>query len=229
MELKISIEKRHTAYILASLLILTWLNYAIAYGGNNPAVVGHNAEEIGEGTIAGTLTISGGSVGIGTTNPGSSKLKVEGNVYATGSLQADGGIIVDGKTMISGTGYYHTARSTDNTHYGYFEVRREDNKRGAYFGSGNGGSRVNLYLDNADTLYITGGDVEATGNIRANDMCIKSGTCLSDLKGYTGSVLVWREDCACYGSRDTYLDISNGLVTGVRTVDNYCDDDPSNC
>ena len=102
---------------------------------------------------------TGGNVGIGTTDPGTSRLKVNGNTYVTGTLRTDGGLTVDGRTMISGTGYYHTARATDNTHYGYFEVRRNDNTRGAYFGYGDGGNRVNLLLDNANTLYISGGNV----------------------------------------------------------------------
>jgi len=62
MEVRVSIEKRHIAYLVVSLLILSGVNYAIAYGGDQPSVVGHNADEIGEGTIAGILNITGDKV-----------------------------------------------------------------------------------------------------------------------------------------------------------------------
>lgn len=47
--------------------------------------------------------------------------------------------------------------NNDNTRYGYFSVRRSDRTRGAYFGWGNGGSQVEIYLDNATIFKIFGG------------------------------------------------------------------------
>jgi hypothetical protein len=74
MELRVSIQKRHLLYLIITLAILTGINYAIAENGSpNP---GHSADEIGEGTIGGVLTISNGSVIINGTIKGTDALKV---------------------------------------------------------------------------------------------------------------------------------------------------------
>ncbi len=87
------------------------------------------------------------------------------DVYINKMLRADGGFQVDGRTMINGDGYWHTAQSTVNNHYGIFEGRRDDGKRGFYLGYGNGSSTVDLHLDNASRLDITGGNVYMSNNV----------------------------------------------------------------
>ncbi|MDD3497988.1 MAG: hypothetical protein PHH24_00585 [Candidatus Moranbacteria bacterium] len=71
-------------------------------------------------------------------------------------MRADGGYQVDGKWAISADNNWHRAQYSDNTRYGYFEGRRQDGTRGFYLGWGNGGTVVNLGLDNANYLDITG-------------------------------------------------------------------------
>ena len=65
----------------------------------------------GQSFIAGTITDNGSNIGIGITNP-IAKLHVNGNIQA---------------------GNKYTATYSDNTRYGYFEVKRNDGTRGAYF------------------------------------------------------------------------------------------------
>ncbi|MCB1527334.1 MAG: hypothetical protein KDJ45_06505 [Hyphomicrobiaceae bacterium] len=50
----------------------------------------------------------------------------------------------------------HTARATDDTKYGYFEVRNNSDVRGAFFGWGNGAETVDLTLEAANLLNISG-------------------------------------------------------------------------
>ncbi|MDO8741513.1 MAG: hypothetical protein Q7J54_08185, partial [Candidatus Woesearchaeota archaeon] len=67
MKLELNIAKKHIYYILGFVVFVFIVGIAIAQTAvNNP---GHPAEQIDEGTIAGTLTISNNAVGIGTTNP----------------------------------------------------------------------------------------------------------------------------------------------------------------
>jgi len=66
-------------------------------------------------------------VGIGTTSPAQ-------KLHVNGVGRFDGGVRVDGRTMISGNGYVHTAQSNTNSHYGYFEGKRDDGTRGFYLG-----------------------------------------------------------------------------------------------
>ncbi len=90
-----------------------------------------------------------GSVGIGTTSPASgAKLDVRGNLY------------VGGQAAIASNNYWHRAQSTDDNHYGYFEVRRKtSNRRGFYLGWGSPGKYVDLRLEESNALAITGGKV----------------------------------------------------------------------
>jgi hypothetical protein len=95
MELRVSIERRHIVYLVVSLLILTGINYTIAYGGNQPSIVGHNAEEIGEGTIAGILNITSdkvvvhGQVQIEGGSPDAGKVLTATNSEGNSSWQPD--------------------------------------------------------------------------------------------------------------------------------------------
>ncbi len=101
-------------------------------------------------TIQGsTNLIVGGNVGIGTTSPASgAKLDVRGNLY------------VGGGAAIASNNYWHRAQSSDDNHYGYFEVRRKtNNRRGCYLGWGKPGEYVSLRLEDGNDLAITGGNV----------------------------------------------------------------------
>ena len=87
MKIQFEIKNRQVFFAVIFISFVTLLTLAIAYGTASPSVFGHSAGEIGEGTIANTLTISGGNVGIGTTSP-AYKLSVqasEGKAYATAS------------------------------------------------------------------------------------------------------------------------------------------------
>ncbi|MCH8945564.1 MAG: hypothetical protein IIA85_01435 [Nanoarchaeota archaeon] len=89
----------YTFVVIIAVLVLGMGVYALV-----PSP-GHDANEIGEGTIANTLTISGGNVGIGTSTP-STKLEVVGDVIA-GSIAStafvgDGSQITNIEVRVTG-------------------------------------------------------------------------------------------------------------------------------
>lgn len=103
-------------------------------------------------------------------------------VYTPGLLRADGGIQVDTQTAISSDNYWHEAKSNVSTRYGYFNVRNSLGTRGAYFGWGDGNAAVDLVLDNASLLNITGGNVAISDNLTVGgkNVCLADGTnCLT--------------------------------------------------
>jgi len=81
------------------------------------------------------------------------------NIYTNRMFWADGGFVVDGKWAVSGNNELHRSQYGDDTHYGYFEVRRADDQRGAYFGYGSPGDYAQLRLENGNDLAISGGSV----------------------------------------------------------------------
>ncbi len=115
---------------------------SVTIQGSTNLIVGGNLNV--EGNISGT-----GNVGIGTTSPASgAKLDVRGNLY------------VGGGAAIASNNYWHRAQSTDDNHYGWFEVRRKtNNQRGFYLGYGSPGKYVDLRLEDGNDLAITGGKV----------------------------------------------------------------------
>lgn len=79
MEIRISLERRHLAYLVFTLALLIGINYAIGYGGTEPTLLGHSPSEIGPGTFAG-----GGNY----IFPSDSDLQVEGNMDVEGNIDA---------------------------------------------------------------------------------------------------------------------------------------------
>ncbi|MBI2130049.1 hypothetical protein HYU07_07530 [Candidatus Woesearchaeota archaeon] len=93
MKLEINITKKYLYCVLGFVVFVFIVGIAIAQASiPNP---GHAASEIGEGTIAGTLTVSNNNVGIGTTGP-LAKLSVSG-----GDLAIEDNI---GKLLLSRSG-----------------------------------------------------------------------------------------------------------------------------
>ena len=93
-------------------------------------------------------------------------------IYAPWVMRADWWFEVDAKTMIASNGTWHSAKYTDNTHYGYFEGRRSDWTRWFYLGRGNGWDTVNLTLDNASILYVNW-TIKASSFIYTSDEKLK--------------------------------------------------------
>jgi len=96
----------HIIYLALTLAILAGINYAIAQTTPDP---GHSASDIGEGTIGGTLTISGGKVGIGTSSPGK-ELDVSGRVHSSGNITTESDITASGSSTATAF-YYSSDRS----------------------------------------------------------------------------------------------------------------------
>jgi hypothetical protein len=102
----------------------------------------------------------------------------------------------------------HDAHADFDTtsHYGYFAVTNR-NGRGAYFGWGNGSNEVDLFLDNASTLHVGGGDLRCSNEITAyssSDRELKEdiqriSNPNNKLARLTGSTFQWKED----GTYDT--------------------------
>ena len=86
-------------------------------------------------------------------------------VYTPGKFRADGGIVIDDNMIISSDGSRHTAKSSGDDHYGFFEARNNNGDRGVYLGWGDGGNRVDLYMDNANYLKISGGDLSVSDSM----------------------------------------------------------------
>lgn len=84
MKIEINIDKKAALFLASVIIVVTIVGLVVASNNNGEVIrlqaptpnPGHDADAIGPGTIAGTLTITDtGEVGIGTTNP-QSKLDV---------------------------------------------------------------------------------------------------------------------------------------------------------
>ena len=149
MKIEINIRKRYTYAILLVLI----LGFSIFIAISQPAPTqGHPASEIRPGSFqeGDYIFPDTSQVGIGTNNP-TQKLDVRGKILANNPPALGYGSVVSKGAI--------TAVHGDNTHYGYFEGRRSDNKRGFYLGWGNGNDLVTLWLDSANKLNIGGGNV----------------------------------------------------------------------
>lgn len=65
---------------------------------------------------------------------------------------------------------YSTDANGNPDQYGYLEVLNNNGIRGAFFGHGNGGSNIDLQLDNATVLDVSGGELRESGNRVATRM-----------------------------------------------------------
>lgn len=87
------------------------------------------------------------------------KTKLDGiETGATGDQTAgEIATLLGGHTFASS---YINVRYPDDTHYGYIAGTNGSGARGFYLGYGNGGTVVNLVIDAADLLQISGGNVD---------------------------------------------------------------------
>ena len=79
--------------------------------------------------------------------------------FTVKKINSDDWYQVDWRTMISYNWYSHTAQATSNDHYWFFEIKRNDWRRWAYFWRGNWWDTVDLHLDNANKLNISWGNL----------------------------------------------------------------------
>jgi hypothetical protein len=109
LQVIINIEKKHLTFLVLFVMIIGFTGFAIAYGGNNPPVLGHTFGEMAGGT-AQLGTINGGSIpGIiieGTPVDGETILTITNNDIDMGdadgnALRVYGHIVVsDGKLQL---------------------------------------------------------------------------------------------------------------------------------
>ena len=85
MKIEINIEKKHLFVFIALSVLIIGIFFVIAYGGNNPSVVGHS---IGELNLS-PIYVVNDKVGIGTSNP-QAKLDVEGDINVKGDISIPG-------------------------------------------------------------------------------------------------------------------------------------------
>ncbi len=114
-----------------------------------------SGDDLGNHTATQNLNMNGNNIaGVGTLG-------------ASGAGIFDGGILIDGNVVLSGTDGQIFSRSSSESNYGYINFTDASGSRGGYLGWGNGGSRLDLTLDDASDLYISGGSV-GIGAIPAN-------------------------------------------------------------
>lgn len=73
MKLEINLTRWHLVCLILSVAVVSGISYATAFGTDDPSTFGHSAGEI---DFTGGFTVPSGDVGIGTTDPGTNKLKV---------------------------------------------------------------------------------------------------------------------------------------------------------
>ncbi|GEM_PF-7099818 len=126
--------------------------------------------------------------------------------------------------MYNQLGPSHTASYATNSRYGYFEGRRLDGTRGFYLGYGDGLGLVNLRLDNASNLNISGGNVgintntpssklEVAGNIEADSYCDRNGancSTASNIVSIGSTVSPASTSCSGYTLSPSNVVISGG-------------------
>ncbi len=170
-------------------------NYCDSAGGNcfTAASVGSGgADNLGNHTATQALAMGGFAI------TGASAITTSG----VGTF--NGGVIVDGDSMINGAGNIHTAKSVSAAEYGYFEALDSSGNRGGYFGFGNGGTRLDLRLEDANTLYVSGGgigigdstldgglELDVNGQIGADNYCDSNGANCFTAAGVGGGSSLW--------------------------------------
>ncbi len=107
MKISFDVERKY-AYAVVGLLVLFGGVFAVnAFGGTNPAIMGHS---VGEIDFTGGFNVPSGDVGIGVPVP-TQKLDVNGNVKASGYSQANGGMRASKYCDLNG----HNCRSATST------------------------------------------------------------------------------------------------------------------
>jgi hypothetical protein len=199
MKVEIHIEKKHLLTLMGFIIAITAINLVIAYGGNQPSVVGHSVGELDLGPI----TVSGDKVGIGTTEP-ESPLHIE--IPNTGTnhirLTRDGG---NEQLDISGR---QGIRSYKNT-----------------FGIGTGDAfDFNLMTNNNNRITIKSngnvgiGTTNPAGKLDVHGSICMSGDCRSNWPtGITCNWHGWRTN------GNTYCHHAFEDVTPYTCMQFYCD------
>ena len=111
----------------------------------------------------------------------------------------------------------------DNDHYGFFAVHRGDGVRGAYFGYGNGTTEVDLYLDNATTLDVTG-NVDISGSlVVGGSAVITEADTDFDATAYKVMVRNSNGDVWCRLFRSSYSSTNDDIAAIYTTKTIGCD------
>ena len=138
-------------------------NYQFNIGGSENSVIGNNAMGIYDSNSAVNnyiMVFKGGNIGIGTTNPNSYKLNVEGNVFSSGILNitSSSSSSIDNQIVItnSSTNRYASIKFTNNA----------STNNSGYIGIGctnvGGNYQNNLFLEANNKLIFNAGNQNTT-------------------------------------------------------------------
>jgi len=212
MELRVKVEKKHLYYLIGFAVLILIAAVTIAQTTTTIPNPGHAADEIGEGTIADTLTVSDEKVGIGTTSP-SHPLNVVGSANITGNIYTE-------STAFFGNGVPANV-------YNYFKT---DSREWIVGVGQSGGDDKFLIQDSTATttrfLIDTSGNVgigtttpaeklDVSGNIKSTNLAGTSNRCLYADSG--GVLHAKTQDCGTATGGD---DLGSHIATQSISMDN---------